>query len=58
MSATPNRRPAIRRAIVVIGIVVFTAAAWSGFRVWSAWQDVDRVGFDTGSAREALGAPV
>ena len=56
MSPTENRKLAVKRAVVVIGVVVFAAVAWSGFKVWSAWNDVDRVEFDTDSAREALGA--
>ncbi len=56
MSSTENPRPAIKRAIVVIGVIMIVVVGWSGFKVWSAWQDVDRVGFNTESAREALGA--
>ncbi len=56
MSPTENRKLAVKRAIVVIGVVVFAAVGWSGFKVWSAWNDVDRVEFDTPGAREALGA--
>ena len=55
MSPTENRKLAVKRAIVVIGVVVFAAVAWSGFKVWSAWNDVDRAG-DVDSAREALEA--
>lgn len=57
MSSTENPRPAIKRAIVVIGVIIIVVVGWSGFKVWSAWQDVDRVGFDTERAREALGVP-
>ncbi len=54
MSPTENRKLAIKRAIVVLGIVVFAAIGWSGFKVWSAWNDVETVPFDPGGARDAL----
>lgn len=56
MSPSENKSSAVRRAIVVIGVLVIAAVAWSGVKVWSSWRNVDRVEFDTGSAREALGA--
>ncbi len=45
----------MRRAVVVIVIVASAVFGWTALRVWGAWQDVTRVSFDPGSAREALG---
>ena len=56
MSPTENRKLAVKRAIVVIGVVVFAAVAWSGFKVWSAWNNVDQVEFDVDAARDAFGS--
>lgn len=44
----------LRRAGVVIGICVLVVLGWTGYRVWRAWSDVERVTFDPGSARVAL----
>ena len=54
MSPTENRKLAVKRAIVVIGVVVFAAVAWSGFKLWNAWSNVDQVEFDLGDARDAF----
>jgi hypothetical protein len=44
----------VRRAGVVIGIGVLVVLAWTGYRLWRAWSDLDRVAFDPSSARIAL----
>lgn len=44
----------VRRAGVVIGIGVLVVLGWTGYRLWRAWSDVDRVAFDPSSARVAL----
>ena len=54
MSPIENRKLAVKRAIVVIGVVVFAAAAWSGYQVWSSWNDIKTVPFDPEEARGAL----
>lgn len=46
----------VGRAAVVIVIVASAVFGWTALRVWGAWQDVTRVSFDPGSAREALGS--
>ena len=43
-----------RRVAVVLGVAIAVVAAGTGYRVWRAWSDVDRVPFDPGSARAAL----
>ena len=57
MSPTENRKLAVKRAVVVIGVVVVAAAVWSGFKFVSALNDIPQVGFDPGGAEEALGSP-
>ena len=42
-----------RATIVVVGAVLLWAG-WSGFRVWRAWSNVERVQFQTADARSAL----
>jgi LCP family protein required for cell wall assembly len=42
-----------RATIVVVGAVLLWAG-WSGFRVWRAWSNVERVEFQTADARIAL----
>ncbi len=54
MSPTENRKLAVKRAVVVVGVVVFAAAAWSGFQVWSSWNDIETVTLDLEGARDAL----
>ncbi|MEE9298547.1 MAG: LCP family protein [Acidimicrobiia bacterium] len=54
MPPTSNRKTVVKRAAVVVGVVVLAVVAWSGFQVWSAWRNVERVEFETGSAREDL----
>ena len=44
----------LRRVAVVIGLAIVVVTAWTGYRIWRAWSDVDRVAFDPGSARVAL----
>jgi len=44
----------VKRAAVVIGVAMLVVLSWTGYRVWKAWSDVDRVAFDPGSARIAL----
>ena len=44
----------VRRVAVVVGIAVVVVAGWTAFRVWRAWNDVERVAFDPDSARVAL----
>jgi LCP family protein required for cell wall assembly len=44
----------VRRVAVVLGIAIVVVVAWTGFRVWRAWSDVERVAFDPESARVAL----
>lgn len=44
----------LRRVAVVIGVAIVVVAGWTGYRVWRAWSDVDRVPFDPESARVAL----
>lgn len=44
----------LRRAGVVIGIGILVVLGWTGYRLWRAWSDVDRVGFDPSAARVAL----
>ena len=56
MSPTDNRSTAFKRAVIVIGVLVFSAVAWSGFKVWSAWSSVETVAFDPNAARDQLGA--
>jgi len=46
----------VGRLAVVVGIAVVVVAGWIAFRVWRAWNDVERVAFDPGSARVALEA--
>jgi len=54
MSPTENRKLAVKRAVVVIGVVVFAAAAWSGYQVWSSWNDIETVTFNPGDDRDLL----
>ncbi|HSM02476.1 MAG TPA: LCP family protein [Acidimicrobiia bacterium] len=44
----------LRRVFVVIGVAFVVVAGWTGYRLWRAWSDVDRVSFNPGSARVAL----
>lgn len=44
----------LRRVALVVGIAILVVAGWTGYRLWRAWTDVDRVSFDPGSARVAL----
>jgi LCP family protein required for cell wall assembly len=44
----------LRRAGVVIGIGVLVVLSWTGYRLWKAWSDVERVAFDPSAARVAL----
>lgn len=41
-------------ATVVVGAVVVSWAAWTGFVTWRAWRSIERVEFDTGAARERV----
>jgi len=54
MSSTHDRSRVIRRALVVIGVLVVAAVAWSGYQVWSSWNEVERVAFDPDTARDAF----
>jgi LCP family protein required for cell wall assembly len=42
-----------RATVVLVGAVLLWAG-WSGFRVWRAWTNVERVDFQTADARIAL----
>jgi LCP family protein required for cell wall assembly len=44
----------MRRGALVLGALVVAVLGWTGYRVWSAWHNVDRVPFDTETARENL----
>ncbi len=54
MPPTSNRKTVVKRATVVVSVVVLAVVAWSGFQVWNAWRNVDRVEFGTAEARDNL----
>jgi LCP family protein required for cell wall assembly len=51
---THFRRNLIRGGLLLL-VAVLAWGGWQAFRVWRAWQDVERIPFQVGSAREALG---
>ncbi len=53
---THFRRNLIRGGMVLL-LLALAWSGWQGFRVWRGWQDVERIPFQVGSAREALGEP-
>lgn len=54
MSLDPAVRSALLRAIVVVVAAIVLWAGYTGFRVWRAWENVERVAFETEEARDAL----
>ncbi len=54
MNGTGAARHVARAAVALLAIAVLSAS-WVGLGLWRAWGSVDRVPFDTGTAREALG---
>jgi LCP family protein required for cell wall assembly len=53
---THFRRNLIRGGMVVL-LLVLAWGGWQAFRAWRGWQDVERIPFQVGNAREALGEP-
>jgi len=45
-----------RRAVLVLLVVAVGWGAWTGFKVWRAWDTVERVAFDPGETRDILAA--
>ena len=56
MAIDPRIRSYVLRGALVVFATVFIWAGWTGFRVWRAWSNVERVEFETGDAREGLEA--
>lgn len=56
MAIDPRIRSYILRGALVVFATVFIWAGWTGFRVWRAWSNVERVEFETGEARVGLEA--
>jgi len=50
----PKVKGYLRRAIIVVGVGVIAVIGWTGYQLWSAWHNVERVPFDVESARDNL----
>lgn len=56
MAINPAVRSVVLRASLVALSAVVLWAGYTGFRVWRAWENVERVAFETEAARDALEA--
>lgn len=54
MTLDPKAKGYVRRAILVAGVGVVAVLGWTGYRLWSAWHGVERVPFNTETARNDL----
>jgi LCP family protein required for cell wall assembly len=53
----PATRGVVRRAFVVLAIAAVVGVGYTAVRLWNAWNNVDRVGFETDDARIVLATP-
>ena len=54
MSLDPRVKGYLRRAALVVAIGLVAVVGWTGYRLWSAWRDVERFPFDPEAARTNL----
>jgi LCP family protein required for cell wall assembly len=57
MALDPRVRRYLLRGLAALGVLVVLWAGFSAFRIWRAWSNVERVSFDTETARVAIDAP-
>ena len=57
MTINPRIKSYLLRGSLVLLVAVGAWAGWSAFKVWRAWENVERIAFDPGGAREILAEP-
>ena len=51
MKVDPKIKGYLRRGALVVGVGVIAVLGWTGYSLWNAWHNVERIPFDTESAR-------
>lgn len=54
MRIDPKVKGYLRRAALVIAAGMVVVLGWTGYTLWNAWRNVERIPFDTESARSNL----
>jgi len=50
----PKLKGYLRRSGLVIAVAMVAVVGWTGYQLWSSWHNVERVPFETESARSNL----
>lgn len=57
MAINPRIKSYLLRGGLVLLVAIGLWAGWSAFKVWRAWENVERIAFDPDAAREILAEP-